>query len=518
MLNALLEVARDLTANVAAEARYQHVVDAIRRVLPSDGVALLALHDDTLVPLSAQGLRQEVMGRRFALHEHPRLAQIMGAETPVRFPANSELPDPYDGLLAQHQHPWQRVHACMGCALRVDNRPVGALTLDSSDPHAFDNLDDDTVAMVAALAAAAMKTAQVVDALEEASRRQGLVAAELVAETQQRRGGGMLGSSAAMAKVRADVQLLAGSELPALITGETGVGKELVARAIHSGGSRARLPLIYVNCAALPETIAESELFGHMRGAFTGAHDTRAGKFEAADTGTLFLDEVGELPLGIQPKLLRALQSGEVQRVGSDRFIRVDVRILAATNRILDEEVAAGRFRADLYHRLSVFPLDVPPLRQRPEDVAVLAAFFLDNARNRLGLGPIRLTSAAEAALSVYDWPGNVRELEHMMLRAALKASGGRRREKVLVDTDHLDCVPASAAGVPAPAAATAPALGAPPSDAPLREATDAFQRHMVSHALNAAQGNWSKAATRLGMDRANLHRVARRLGITASV
>jgi anaerobic nitric oxide reductase transcription regulator len=189
-----------------------------------------------------------------------------------------------------------------------------------------------------------------------------------------------------MRRVCEEVELAACSDLAVLITGETGTGKEVVARAIHVRSTRADRPLIYVNCAALPESVAESELFGHVRGAFTGAFENRAGKFEVADRGTLFLDEIGELPLSIQAKLLRTLQTGEIQRVATDSVLRVDVRIIAATNRDLPTEIENGRFRPDLFHRLSVFPIHVPPLRDRRDDILLLAGFFLDEARIRLGL------------------------------------------------------------------------------------------------------------------------------------
>ena len=179
---------------------------------------------------------------------------------------------------------------------------------------------------------------------------------------------------------------------------------------------------MHVNCAALPEALAESELFGHVRGAFSGAIAERAGRFEAAEGGTLFLDEVGELPLSIQAKLLRALQNGEIQRLGADRPRKVNVRIIAATNRNLKERVQEGSFRADLYHRLSVYPVPIPPLRERGNDVLLLAGFFLELNRARLGLRSLRLSVAAEDALHRYAWPGNVRELEHVVSRAALKA------------------------------------------------------------------------------------------------
>jgi anaerobic nitric oxide reductase transcription regulator len=197
----------------------------------------------------------------------------------------------------------------------------------------------------------------------------------------------MVGASPALQRLLEETAMVAGSEMTVLITGETGVGKERVAQQLHELSRRREEALIHVNCAALPESIAESELFGHVAGAFTGAARDRAGKFEVADGGTLFLDEIGELPLTLQPKLLRALQSGEIQRVGSDRVHRVNVRVVAATNRDLQREVERGRFRADLYHRLAVFPLRVPPLRERREDVPLLAAHFADLARRGWGSG-----------------------------------------------------------------------------------------------------------------------------------
>lgn len=211
-----------------------------------------------------------------------------------------------------------------------------------------------------------------------------------------------------------------------LISGETGTGKELVAKAVHQGSPRAANPLVYLNCAALPESVAESELFGHVKGAFTGAISNRSGKFEMADNGTLFLDEIGELSLALQAKLLRVLQYGDIQRVGDDRSLRVDVRVLAATNRDLRQEVVEGRFRADLYHRLSVFPLSVPPLRERESDVVLLAGYFCEQCRLRMGLARVILAEAARNRLQQWSWPGNVRELEHAIHRAVVLARATR--------------------------------------------------------------------------------------------
>lgn len=191
--------------------------------------------------------------------------------------------------------------------------------------------------------------------------------------------------------MKADIDVVAPSQFNILIHGETGVGKELVARTIHQRSNRKRQPLVYVNCAAIPENLLESELFGHVKGAFTGADRARMGKFALADGGTLFLDEIGELPLSAQSKILRALQNHEIQPVGQDRVQTVDVRILAATNRDLKKEVEAGRFRADLYHRLSVYPIYVPPLRERKGDLSLLAGYFVEQARRKLGITQLKL-------------------------------------------------------------------------------------------------------------------------------
>ena len=508
MHQALLAVATDLCANLAADDRYARIVAAVRRVVPCDATALLRLEGGVLVPVAAQGLVPDAMGRRFAPAEHPRLLRILASPLPVRF-ADACLPDPFDGLLETAGGDYLAdVHACMGCALRVGGQIVGALTVDAVDPRAFDVVDDETLLLFATLAGAAMHTAGLIEALETAALRQGRVAAQLVQEVQQREGAEILGISVQAQRLREEVGLLADSDLTALITGETGVGKEVVARAIHGQSARRRHAMIYVNCAALPESIAESELFGHVRGAFTGASEARAGKFEVADGGTLLLDEIGELPLSLQSKLLRVLQFGEVQRVGTDRPLRVDVRVLAATNRDLVAEVRAGRFRADLFHRLSVYPLHVPPLRERRGDIDVLAGFFLDEARVRLGLGPVRLTPAARARLEGYAWPGNVRELHHVLLRAALRAAAGERHAPVRIDVAHLGLEPAE------PVALRPQTPPQAPPGQTLRAATEAFERAVIAEALAAASGNWAQAARTLGLDRANLHRLRKRLGL----
>ena len=234
----------------------------------------------------------------------------------------------------------------------------------------------------------------------------------------------IIGASDVMNNLLRDVERVAVTTATVLILGETGTGKELIARAIHNASKRRDKPLVKVNCAALPATLIESELFGHERGSFTGATAKRAGRFQLADEGTIFLDEVGELPLELQAKLLRVLQEGEFEPVGSSKTIRIDVRVIAATNRDLEKQVADGRFREDLYYRLSVFPLAVPPLRKRKEDIVPLAESFLARSLQTLGRPMQPLKPDAIARLNAYDWPGNVRELQNVIERAVIVADG----------------------------------------------------------------------------------------------
>jgi transcriptional regulator with GAF, ATPase, and Fis domain len=237
-----------------------------------------------------------------------------------------------------------------------------------------------------------------------------------------------VGKSPALLQALEKADQVAGTSATVLLLGETGVGKEIFARRIHAASPRREGPLIRVNCASVPRDLFESEFFGHVKGSFTGALRDRAGRFQAADGGTLFLDEVGEIPIELQAKLLRAVQEGEFERVGEDRARRVDVRIVAATNRDLAREAREGRFREDLYYRLSVFPIRVPPLRERREDVALLGAHFVQRASKRFGIPAAPIEPSEVARLQRYDWPGNVRELENVVERAVIVARGGTLR------------------------------------------------------------------------------------------
>jgi two-component system, NtrC family, nitrogen regulation response regulator NtrX len=315
----------------------------------------------------------------------------------------------------------------------------------------------------------------------------------------------MVGDSAAMRNVRELIARVAATDARVLISGESGTGKELVAAAIHRRSARAAGPLVRLNCAAIPRDLVESELFGHERGAFTGATERRRGRFELAHGGTLFLDEVGDLGAEAQAKLLRALEAGEIERVGGGEAIPVDVRILAATNKELRTEVAAGRFREDLFFRLLVIPIHLAPLRERREDIPPLVEHFLARHRARSGLRPPLLTSSATDALTRHSWPGNVRELANIIERLAILYAGTE------VGAAQIRAVLVGEGGPPS----MAPSPAFDPADPrPLSDRLDDYERVVILGALQASEGSVADAARSLRTDRANLYRRMRRLGI----
>ncbi|HEX4985737.1 MAG TPA: nitric oxide reductase transcriptional regulator NorR [Burkholderiales bacterium] len=505
MYNLLLN---DLVADLPQAVRLQRLVASLRAHFDCSAVALLQLEQDHLRPVAVDGLSSEVLGRRFAVRQHPRLAAILARREVTCFPEQSALPDPYDGLIDTQPGEPVLVHDCMGISLHVEGQPWGVLTLDAARAGTFDRRARQALGETAVLAEAAVRATRL-----EAEVRALRLRGETPAGGSLPEGDEIIGQSGAVTRLLHELEVVADSELPVLLLGETGVGKELFARRLHRLSRRRAKPLVHVNCAALPESLAESELFGHVRGAFSGASADRPGRFEAADGGTLLLDEVGELPLTVQAKLLRALQDGEIQRLGADTQRRVDVRVIAATNRSLRDLVRDGAFRADLYHRLSVYPVPIPPLRERGNDVLLLAGRFLELNRARLGLRSLRLSDGSEEALRRYRWPGNVRELEHVIGRAALKAlsRGANRNDIVTIEPALLDLDDAGL--LPAPAAAAAPAAG-PARVVSLREAVETCQRQAIRAALAACEGNWAHAARGLGLDASNLHKLAQRLGV----
>ncbi|GIC79001.1 nitric oxide reductase transcriptional regulator NorR [Moritella sp. F3] len=536
----------DLSRELPKYQRYNRLLQAWRDTFACDACVLLKLEGDNLVPKSANGLQIEAMGRHFPITEHPRFEQILahyddGSHNEIqkkvhRFDAACELPDPYDGLI-QTPDGQLNVHDCMGAVLVIDNKPWGIVTMDALNPKRFDSLDPAMLNSMIGLTEVVIKTASLIFALDQKVQHQEQVTASLINEKFSEE---MIGSSSAMNMLNLEIDLVADSDLAALIYGESGSGKELVARKIHMASKRAKEALITVNCAALPETMVESELFGHVAGAFTGATKNRLGKFELADGGTLFLDEIGELPLSIQAKLLRVIQFGELQRLGSDKPHKVDVRLITATNRDLAKEVLEGRFRDDLYHRLTVYPLKVPSLRERGNDILLLAGNFLAKIQRKVGLNNLTLAKDAERALLAYEWPGNVRELEHLLSRASLRAAARNRKDDRVVvlescdlDINTLDkssdlqtlgddSTPSSLLATDtAGTTVVTPSVGENDivintldNDNSLKQITDDFQTQFIKKMLAENNGNSAATARAIGVDRSNLHRLMKRLNV----
>ncbi len=321
----------------------------------------------------------------------------------------------------------ERITSFVGHPLMHRGEVLGVLGLFARNPPSESCFE--WLRMIANHLAAAIANARAMEEIESLRKRLEQENEYLREEVQQAAVfGDLLGQAPALQAVTHQIELVAPTNAAVLILGESGTGKEVVAREIHRHSRRADQPLIKVNCAAIPRELYESEFFGHAKGAFTGALRDRAGRFELADGGTLFLDEIGEIPLDLQAKLLRVLQEGEIERIGEERTRKIDVRIIAATNRNLRAESEAGRFRQDLFYRLSVFPMELPPLRKRVEDIPLLAEHFLTRFARQLGRPRPRLTLANIQQLQRYDWPGNVRELQHTLERACIVAADGRLR------------------------------------------------------------------------------------------
>jgi anaerobic nitric oxide reductase transcription regulator len=494
----LLELVSTLFREDPSFKPFAEFLRKLQDFVPFDAATILLREESKLRVIASIGLSSEGRNKTYRLQTHPRLKIIVEAAMPVVFPPESTLPDPFDGLLAGDEPALQKMHSCLGCPLTVQGSVVGCLTLDALKPGLFDDLPPALLSTLGALVGAALRNAILMETLAKESNRNLQWAREL---QRMQRVHDLTGESPAMQRLRQEIQLVAKTPFPVLILGETGTGKELVARSIHENSPRCDAPWIPVNCAALPESLAESELFGHEKGAFTGATKDRAGKFELAHMGTLFLDEVGDLPLAMQAKLLRALQEGEILRLGAEKPIQVDVRVLAATHRNLEDMVQKGLFRQDLWHRLHVFPLHIPPLRERPADIEALAYCFAAEAAAEMGLPSYTLNSA-----QIHQWmqdplPGNARELKNKV------------RALVAGLQQQMPSTPAIT-----PTATTQTNLK-PNCDylsfsLSLPQALEQLRIQKIKHALIQSNQNYSAAARMLGIDRANLHRLARRLGI----
>jgi len=432
--NKILDLTRDLRAAARLGTSTERVdellgqaLDTLGRLVPFDLATVMELDGAELRVRVARGelADDRVAQHRLRLEDFPSIRRLLEAQRARAFTEVDHRDgdgDAFDGVLDLPQG-----HSCMVVPLRGGTAPQGIMTFDRQSCGSYPDEVVELADVFGRLLAMAMTYGEqsvLLGRLREQLEEQNRVLRERVGGRMD--AGRLMDASRAPVMVRL-VELahqVAGTDTPVLVTGETGTGKEVLANALHSWSKRAGHPLVSLNCAALPPTLIESELFGHVKGAFSGATARRIGRFQAANGGTLFLDEVAELPIGLQAKLLRVLQDGCFEPVGSDRSVRVDVRLIAATNADLLQTVAEQRFRQDLYYRLAVFPIHLPPLRERREDIAVIADNVLESLSRRTGRGPWRLPARSRRWLEQQPWPGNVRELVNTLERATILAVG----------------------------------------------------------------------------------------------
>jgi Nif-specific regulatory protein len=481
-LQALLRIGITLHALRSTDLLSRRLLELVLETVPGERAALLLLDRGTDEPTSFF-LRRRGSTDPFTVSR--TLVQRVAEERSAAL-ANDvlHLPDLADSesLLAS------RVRSLLAAPLPGPDGLLGVLYLDTLDEEVrFDEGHLELITAVAGIASAALANTRHVEWLEQERQR-------LEASIDR----DMVGESPRMKEVWRLLTRVAPTDTTVLLRGESGTGKELAARAIHRTSPRARRPFVAINCATLSETLLESELFGHERGAFTGAVERKAGKLEAADSGTLFLDEVGELPLSLQAKLLRVLQEREFERLGSNRTIRVDVRIIAATNRDLETAIREGGFRDDLYYRLNVITLTLPPLRERREDVPLLASHFAARFGSRLGRQVAGFTPEARACLLRYPWPGNIRELANAVEHAVVLG------QEDLIQPEDL----------PEAVLEAAPALGRRAPVAKYHDALNEWKKRLILSAVEQAGGNVTRAAESLGLHPNYLHRLISNLGL----
>ncbi|HEX7125312.1 MAG TPA: sigma 54-interacting transcriptional regulator [Thermodesulfobacteriota bacterium] len=509
-LRALSGMASALGASLNVRDVFARLAEAVRPVLDFDviGVALLSASGREVLPLAEiddappPGVPPTPPTR--SLDDFSMGARVAAGETVIIHDAPSEL-DP--SLPADREIIEAGGRASLIVPLESGGEVKGGIYFGKRRPNWYDRSDAEIAQGIASQVMLMVQHQQLAEdqrriALAEGrARRLEQRIETLRSELHERYGfDRIIGRSPALRAALERAEKVAPTETTVLITGESGTGKELVARAIHAASARADGPFLAINCAAIPETLLESELFGYERGAFTGADRQKAGRFEQAAGGTLFLDEVGELSGPVQAALLRVIQEREFQRVGGSATIRADVRLITATNRDLERAAAEGRFRQDLYYRLNVFPIHLPPLRERGTDVLLLAAHFVRSLGVRMGKGDVGLSEEARAALLAHRWPGNIRELSNAVERALILNDGG------LIAAGEL--------GLAAPRAEAAPAAG--PAAQPAAGVTSLadVERRLVEDALRRAGGNRSEAARLLGLTRSQLYTRLKRFGL----
>jgi len=483
-LSVVLRIAQRINRLRHTQELVREILDAIFEVIPADRGAIV-LGRGAKDFSSVYGKHRE--HQSYPVHvsrtvvEHVMIERLAVLSNDIKA---SETLKSAESLVAA------QITSLMCVPLIVVEKLLGAIYLDTSDPVVrFDEAHLQLLAGIAGMAAVSLENARQIEWLEdENSRLRDTLAIEH----------NMIGESAPAQEVYRFIQRVAPAKSAVLICGESGTGKELAAHAIHTNSPRAAQPFAPINCAALPDTLLESELFGHERGAFTGAVGRKQGKLEVAHGGTVFLDEIGEMPLTMQSRLLRFLQDHKVVRLGGTRPIELDVRIIAATNRNLEEMIKAGTFREDLYHRLNVVKITLPPLRERKEDIALLASYFTAKYAKECKRAVNGITPEARALLQTYSWPGNIRELENAIERAIVLGSA---------DMIGMEDLPRRI--FDAPDSAHLPAT--------YDEAVKDAKRHIVLNALAQAKGNYTDAARALGMHANNLHRIIRTLDLKAA-
>ncbi|HEX4965831.1 MAG TPA: sigma 54-interacting transcriptional regulator [Thermoanaerobaculia bacterium] len=482
-LHTLLQIGTALQSLRSTESLARRLLDRVLAAVPADRAALLLTDRGTAELDDAFALDRHGATETFPI-SRTLAGKVLGERLSVL--AADVLAEP--DLAGAASLKSDLVQSLLAVPLIHLDRPLGLLYLDSREPGTrFDEGHLQFVTAVAGIAGIALATVRRIEWLEEENRR---LAAGFAHD--------MVGESPRMREVYRLLQRVAATDSTVLLLGESGTGKELAARAIHRASPRAERPFVAVNCATLSETLLESELFGHEKGAFTGALARKMGKVETADTGTLFLDEIGEIPLPLQAKLLRFLQEREIERLGSTRPIKVDVRVIAATNRDLERAARAGTFREDLYYRLNVISLHLPPLRERREDVPLLASHFAAQTSRRLGRSVAGFTPEARACLLRYDWPGNVRELANAVERAIVLGE-----DDLIRPEDLPEAVLEAGAG---PGAAVTR----------YHETLNETKKRLILAALAEAGGNVTKAGALLGLHPNYLHRLISNLGLRA--
>jgi transcriptional regulator with GAF, ATPase, and Fis domain len=464
----LFEFSQKLMAHYDLPTLLDQLLDVVIQVTTADKGFIVLMESGEPVVKVARNLRRETISDAVSHLSDSILAKVV--ETRQALIVSDALSD------AQFKNALSvmnlKLTSVMCVPLLERGNLIGVIYVGNDNVRQlFDESSLELLTIFAAQASLLVRNALLVNELQLDNR-------SLQERIERMRFGEILGSSPAMQEVFRKVQKVAATDITVLVTGETGTGKELIARELHNRSPRAKGPFISINCGAIPENLLESELFGHVRGAFTGAVANKAGRFQAANKGTLFLDEIGEMPLHLQVKILRALQDRAVQRVGDTAVEAVDIRVVAATNRELDQEIKAGRFREDLYYRLNVVHLLLPPLRDRGDDIVVLARYMLSRYAPEYGNKVRGFTPSAIAAIKRHRWPGNIRELENRIKKAVVLA------DKALLGPDDLGINPDEL-----------------PPILPLTEAREKWQREYINEVLGLNAGNRTKTARDLGVD-----------------